>query len=291
MKYGSPSMTGVMKSVLIKHPRDAFKSQIHLGNHYEEYGYLGCPDYEKVLEEYAVFESILKSENVERLYLPESSGVGLDSIYTHDSLKVTPGGAVYFPMGKPLRSGEGAATRSFLESMGIPTLGVIEAPARIEGGDILWLDSRTVAIGRGYRTNEEGIEAFRELTKDIIDEIIVIPMPHAEGPEACLHLMSIVSLVDQDVAVVYSKYMPVFFRELLKQRGFTLIETSDREYDNLGTNVLALAPRVAVMVEGNDAVKASLEACGVKVHVYPGAEVSYRGTGGPTCLTCPVLRE
>jgi N-dimethylarginine dimethylaminohydrolase len=290
MMYGSQSMTGTLKTVLIKHPKEAFQNQIHLDTHYEPFGYIGSPHYETVLEEYKIFESILKAENIQALYLPANETVGLDSIYAHDPLKVTEQGAIYFPMGKALRGKEGAATRAFLESHGIPTLGIIEAPASIEGGDIVWLDAHTVAIGRGYRTNDAGIAAFKALTKDFVKEVIVVPMPHGEGPEACLHLMSIISMVDQDLAVVYSKYMPVFFRELLIQRGMTLIETPDKEYDYLGSNVLALAPRVAVMLEGNDTVKKALEANGTKVYTYPGAEVSYRGTGGPTCLTCPVNR-
>lgn len=291
MKYGSSSMIGALKTVLIKHPKDVFKNQNHLNANYEAFGYIGCPNYEKVLEEYKAFEDILESEKIQTHYLPENDTVGLDSIYAHDSLKITPAGAIYFPMGKSLRSKEGAAARKYLESQGVRTLGVIEAPARIEGGDIVWLDEHTVAIGRGYRTNDAGIAAFRELTKDFVDEIIIVPMPHADGPDACLHLMSVISLVDRDLAVVYSKYMPIFFREMLIKRGIKLIETPDKEYDNLGTNVLALAPRVVVTVEGNDTVKSCLEACGAKVYLYPGAEVSFRGTGGPTCLTCPVLRE
>jgi len=290
MHYGSQSMTGKLKTVLIKHPQAAFKDQGTLNADAEPFGYIGAPDFATVLEEYKVFEAALQAEGVEMLYLPEESSVGLDSIYAHDPLKVTEKGAIYFPMGKALRAKEAAATRKFLESKGVPTLGVIEAPAQIEGGDVVWLDARTVAIGRGYRTNDAGIAAFRELTLGIVDEIIVVPMPHGDGPEACLHLMSIISMVDQDLAVVYSKYMPVFFRELLLSRGMTLIETPDDEYDYLGTNVLALAPRVAVMVEGNDTVKKGLEACGAKVYTYPGKEVSYRGTGGPTCLTAPIWR-
>lgn len=289
--YGSLSMSKKLERVLIKHPKDAFMNQQHLQEHFEAFGYIGCPNYERVLAEYAIFESILDSENVEKLYLPAHEAVGLDSIYAHDSLKVTAKGAIYFPMGKKLRANEGATTREFLEKQGIPTLGVIESPARIEGGDIVWIDEQTVAIGRGYRTNDAGIEAFKQLTKEFVNEVIVVPMPHGDGPEACLHLMSIISIVDHDLAVVYSKYMPVFFREYLLERGFSLVETPDEEYDNLGTNVLALAPRVAVVVEGNHVVKTALESLGTKVYTYPGVEVSFRGTGGPTCLTCPVLRR
>lgn len=290
MDYGSQSMVGRMKQVLIKRPEAVFLSQEHLDKESVTYGFIGVPDYETVLEEYAVFEEALKAEGIRTHYLPASEQVGLDSIYTHDSLKITEKGAVYFPMGKAVRQREGAATRTYLESIGIPTLGVIEAPAMIEGGDILWIDKRTVAIGRGYRTNDAGIEAFKRLTEGLIDTYIIVPMPHGDGPDACLHLMSIISLVSDRLAVVYSKYMPIFFRQWLVARGIELIETSDAEYDKLGSNVLALAPDIALMVAGNTDVQTALEARGVKVYTYPGNELSYRGTGGPTCLTCPLER-
>lgn len=291
MKYGCQSMTGKIESILIKHPRDAFISQENLDRTWEEYRFLGCPDYEKVLDEYQIFEDILKRHIPDIHYLPRDSRTGLDSIYTHDPLKITKKGAIYFPMGKAVRGRENLATREYLESIGVPTLGVITAPGKIEGGDILWLDDRTVAIGRGYRTNDEGIRQFRELTKGLIDEYIIVPMPHGEGEDACLHLMSIISLVDTDKAVVYSKYMPVFFRDLLLARGLQLIECNDAEYDYLGTNLLALEPGTCILIEGCPDVQAKLEAAGVTVHNYPGRNLSYYGTGGPTCLTCPITRR
>ena len=289
--YGCQSMIGSIEKILIKHPKDAFISQENLDATFSNYGFLESPNYEKCLEEYAEFEDILRKHVPEIHYLSQNTGTGLDSLYTHDPVKITSKGAIYFPMGKPQRGGEGLATRTYFESIGVPTLGVIEAPCRIEGGDVVWIDERTVAIGRGYRTNDAGIQRFRELTKDIVDEIIVVPMPHADGPEACLHLMSIISFVDSDLAVVYSKYMPVFFREYLLNRGVTLIETPDDEYDTLGTNILALAPRICVILQGNDTVKARLEAAGAAVYDYPGRNISYFGTGGPTCLTSPFLRK
>lgn len=290
MNYGSQSMVGRMKQVLIKRPEAAFLGQDHLDEESLKYGFIGVPNYETVLAEYAVFENALREEGVMTHYLPFSEHVGLDSIYTHDALKITEKGAIYFPMGKAVRQSEGEATRTFLESIGIPTLGVIESPAMIEGGDVLWIDKRTVAIGRGYRTNDAGIEAFKRLTEGFIDTYIIVPMPHGDGPEACLHLMSIISLISDNLAVVYSKYMPIFFRQWLVARGIELIETSDAAYDKLGSNVLAISPGIVIMVAGNSQVQTQLEARGVKVYTYPGEELSYRGTGGPTCLTCPLER-
>ncbi|MBQ0058815.1 MAG: amidinotransferase [Lachnospiraceae bacterium] len=290
MKYGCQSMIGKIDSIMIKRPQQAFISQENLNNTWEEFKYFGCPDYETVLKEYEVFEKLI-TDNVENVYyLPEDDRTGLDSIYTHDSLKITKAGAIYFPMGKQLRSKEKFATRAFLESIGVPTLGEIEAPGKMEGGDVLWIDEKTVAIGRGYRTNDEGIRQFKELTKDVVDEYIIIPMPHGDGVDACLHLMSIISFIATDKAVVYSKYMPVFFREYLIEKGIQLIECNDKEYDYLGTNVLALEPGKCIALAGNDEIIGKMRDAGVEVMTYEGHEVSFKGTGGPTCLTCPITR-
>lgn len=290
MNYKCQSMTGKIESILIKRPEAAFISQENLNRTWEDFKYFGCPDYEKVLEEYAQFEKHIK-ENVKNVfYLPKDDRTGLDSIYAHDPLKVTEKGAIYFPMGKALRGKEYLATREYMESIGVPTLGVITAPGKMEGGDVLWIDEKTVAIGRGYRTNDEGIRQFKELTKDFIDEYIIIPMPHGDGENCCLHLMSIISFVDTDKAVVYSKYMPVFFREYLIGKGIQLIECNDEEYDYLGTNVLALEPGKCITIAGNPEIIKKMEDAGVEVLTYEGKELSYRGTGGPTCLTCPIYR-
>jgi N-dimethylarginine dimethylaminohydrolase len=284
-------MIGKIRTILLKHPKDAFISQEHLNENCAKFNYYGCPDYETVLSQFAVFEDIVKKYVETVLYLPKDSGTGLDSIYTHDPLKITKNGAIYFNMGKELRRPEAAATRAYLESIGIPALGTIDAPASMEGGDVLWIDEDTVAIGRGYRTNDEGIRQFIDLTKDCVKEHIIVPMPHADGRDACLHLMSVISFVDTDKAVVYSKYMPVFFRELLLERGFKLIEVSDEEYEYLGSNLLALSPGRVILIDSCPEIRGKLEAAGVEVFTYPGSDLSYMGTGGPTCLTCPVWRE
>lgn len=290
MKYGCQSMVGKMDAVLIKTPENAFRNQQYLNDFFKEYGYLDCPNFEKVLNEYDVFENIIKKHVANVYYLPFDENSGMDSIYAHDTVKITKKGAIYFPMGKKLRKGEPVATRKYLESIGIPTLGAISGSGKMEGGDVVWMDERTVAIGRGYRTNDEGIRQFREIAGELIDEIIIVPMPHGEGEEACLHLMSIISMVDKNLAVVYSKYMPVFFRQYLLERGIQLIEVSDDEYDYLGSNVLALGDRKCLVLEGNPKTKAALLNAGAEVYEYPGRNLSYYGTGGPTCLTCPLQR-
>lgn len=291
MDYGCQSMINTIDSILIKQPKDAFISQEHLNKYFHEFNYIGCPDYEKVLKEYETFEKVIRKHVKNVYYLPRDNNVGLDSIYTHDTLKITHKGAIYFPMGKDLRKGEPNAARTYLESIDVPTLGYIEGEGKMEGGDVVWLDDKTIAVGRGYRTNDEGIRQLRELVKDFVDEIIVVPMPHGDGQDACLHLMSIISMVDKDLAVVYSKYMPVFFREYLIKRGIELIEVPDEEYDYLGSNVLALAPRKCLVLKGNPITKEKLIEAGAEIYEYEGDELSFKGTGGPTCLTCPIYRK
>lgn len=290
MKYGCHSMYEKINSVLIKRPSEAFISEQNLNDSWEVFNYIEKPNYNDAVEEYEAFEKIIRDNIKEVIYLNESDEVGLDSIYTHDSLKITNEGAIYFNTGKKLRQNERFETKKLLESYGIKTLGEVVFPGKMEGGDVVWLDDRRVAIALGYRTNQEGIDQFKEITKDIVDEVIVVPLPHALGEDECLHLMSVISIIDKDLAVVYSKYMPVFFREWLIHEGYSLIEVSDIEYDNLGSNVLALAPRKCLIMDGNEQIKNDLISNGCEVITYKGKNISFLGTGGPTCLTSPISR-
>jgi len=276
--------------ILMKRPKDAFRSQQYLDDNFQYYGYLEPPNLEVAIEEYHNFESIIKEFTQKIYHLPFDERAGMDSIYTHDPVKITKKGAIYFQMSKELRRGESEAARDFLESAGVPTLGSIDGEGRMEGGDVVWLSERVVAIGRGYRTNDEGIRQFKEIMKDQLDEVIVVPLPHGEGESACLHLMSIISMIDHDLAVVYAKYMPVFFREYLLNKGIKLIGTNEYEYDYLGTNVLALSKKKCILLGGNDIMEKSLEDAGMEVYMYHGRNISFLGTGGPTCLTNPIFR-
>ena len=280
-----------LNKVIIKHPNDAFISQEHLSNQWRKYNYLQEPDYLKAHQEFELFLAIIKEHVAEIEYLPAEETVGLDSLYAHDPVKFTKKGAIILKSGKKLRQPEAEAYKRFLQEKNIPILGELTGEAVADGGDMVWLDDRTLLIGRGYRTNDEAIRQIKELTREFVDEWIIVPLPHDQGEEECLHLMSIISIVDENLVVVYSRLMPVFLRQLLIKRGFELIEVSDEEYVRLGCNVLALAPRVCVIVSGNPNTKNQLIQSGAVVYEYDGNEISYLGTGGPTCLTCPVVRE
>ncbi|MGG1675663.1 dimethylarginine dimethylaminohydrolase family protein [Neobacillus sp. NRS-1170] len=285
------SMHKKLNRVIVKHPKDAFLNQEHLNKEWKRFNYISEPDFTKAEQEYEQFLEIMNKhvENIE--FLPASESVGLDSLYTHDPVKFTKNGAIILKSGKKLRQPEAEAYKNFLLEKNIPILGELSGEAAADGGDIVWLDDRTLLIGRGYRTNDEAIEQIKEMTRDLVDECIVVQLPHDQGEEECLHLMSFISIVDDNLAVVYSRLMPVFLRQLLIKRGFQLIEVPDEEYHRLGCNVLALAPRVCVMVSGNPYTKEKLVEAGATVYEYEGNEISYLGTGGPTCLTCPVVRD
>ncbi|EON73246.1 dimethylarginine dimethylaminohydrolase family protein [Lysinibacillus sphaericus] len=289
MHYCS-SMYAPLKRVIVKHPKEAFKSQEYLSGEWKTFNYISEPNFNEALSEYAEFIAILE-KYVEKIdYLPVSNDVGLDSLYAHDPVKFTPHGAIILKSGKQLRQSEATVYKAFLEEQGIPVVGELTGEAVSDGGDIVWLDDRTLVVGRGYRTNEEAIRQLKEITADFVDEFIVVQLPHDLGEAECLHLMSFISMVDKDLAVVHSRLMPVFFRQLIINKGIQLIEVPKEEYDNLGCNVLALAPRVCVIPNGNPYTKQQLLDAGATVYEYKAEEISVKGTGGPTCLTCPVIR-
>jgi arginine deiminase len=291
MKVGSQSEIGRIKRLLLKHTRDAFLSQKNILAQWKKLNYTAPPDYERAVEEYDGFIRLLERFIPEIHFLPSDDRTGLDSIYVHDSLIITDKGALLCRMGKEKRQGEPLAAEEFLKELGIPILGSINGEGKLEGGDLVWIDERTIAVGLGYRTNEEGIRQLRELTSDSVDEYVKVPLPHWKGPEDVMHLMSLISPVRCDLAVVYPRLLPVPFREWLLQREIRLLEVPDSEFETMGCNVLAVAPGECIMISGNPQTKRLLEEAGVQVYEYEGEEISRKGAGGPTCLTRPLLRE
>jgi N-dimethylarginine dimethylaminohydrolase len=285
------SETGVIESILLKSPRSAWISQENVNGQWEKLYYPSRPDYRKALEEYARFVALIETQVPHIYYLPEHGGTGLDSIYTHDPVVITREGAVLCRMGKELRRGEPKAAGAYLAALGVPILGEITAPGTLEGGDLVWLDEKTAAVGLGYRTNAAGVRQFRELAGQCMEAIVEVPLPHWNGDCECLHLMSLISPVDRDLAVVYSRLMPVPFRHFLLRRGIKLVEVPDEEFNSFGCNVLAVAPRRCIMVAGNPRTREALEKEGAVVFEYPGEEIAFKGGGGPTCLTRPLLRS
>jgi N-dimethylarginine dimethylaminohydrolase len=280
---------GQLQRVVLADPLRTFGDGARVEEQWRALNFTAAPDAGRAREQYAVFESLVTAGGATVERLVDDGSLTLDAVYVRDASIVTPRGVILCHMGKPARREEPAAHGRLFNAIGVPVLGSIEAPGQIEGGDLTWFDDHTVAIGRGYRTNDEGIRQFREYVGSDIT-VHVVPLPHYRGPSDVFHLMSMLSPVARDLAVVYSPLMPVPFREWLLERGIQLVEVPDEEFDSMGANVLATAPRRCVMVEGNPVTRRRLEAAGAEVATYDGSEISLKGGGGPTCLTRPLVR-
>ena len=281
--YGAQSMAGTLHTVLVRRPDESFGRADPARWHY------AAPvDLPAAQAEHDAFVALLHRAGVEVAYhdvpLPDHA----DAIFVHDPVIVSDRGAVILRMGKELRRGEEDAMAEMLERMGVPVHYRLHGAALAEGGDLLWVDERTLAAGQGFRTNAEGIRQLREALPGV--DVVPVHLPYADGPDACLHLMSFISIVGEKLAVVYLPHMPVPFYQFLQERGFEFVEVPEEEYLTMGPNVLAVAPGVCVMLEGNPVTQARLEAAGCSVFTYRGQDISLKAEGGATCLTRPVLR-
>jgi N-dimethylarginine dimethylaminohydrolase len=284
-------MVAPLRRVIVKRPEDAFGSPARIAAEWQRLGFSAPPDLARANQEHDLLIALLAAAGAEVLYLPAHEGTTLDSLYAHDAGLVTEAGAVVFRMGKPDRRGEGPALAAALASWGVPILGTVDGDGTAEGGDMLWLDQKTLVVGRGFRTNGEGVAQLRSLLGPLGIQVIDVHMPHADGPSGLLHLLSIISPLDEDLALVYRRLLPVPLFELLGSRGIELVDVAEEEYPAMACNVLAVVPRGVVMLSGLPLTRRRLEAFGCSVEEYAGDEVSRKGNGGPTCLTRPLLRS
>ena len=284
--YGAQSMVTPLRAVLVKRPDEAFAVNDPVAWHYA-----GRPDLAVAQQEHDALVALLCQGGAEVIYHDESQPGHADAIFTFDPAIVTDHGAIILSMGKSQRRGEEAAMARRLEELGVPLLYTLHDEARAEGGDLLWMDHDTLAVGLGFRTNAEGLRQLREALTGIEVNLIPVELPYYTGPDACLHLLSLISIVDFHTAVVYPSLLTVPFWQELQQRDFRLIEVPEEEFPTMSTNVLALAPGKCLMLEGNPITKGLLEEAGCEVMTYRGNEISLKAEGGPTCLTRPILRE
>jgi N-dimethylarginine dimethylaminohydrolase len=284
-------MVAPLRRVIVKRPEEAFRNPETIEKEWAGLNYLKAPDFRLACAEHANFVSLLCAAGAEVLTLPADSRTGLDSIYTHDPVLISDAGAIVFQMGKSARRGEGPAYADALRLWGVSILGIIEGAATAEAGDMIWLDRHTLLVGRGFRTNAAGLGAITALLEPRGIQVIPVPLPYFQGPRDVLHLMSFMSLLDDNLAVVYRRLLPVPLFELLTERGIQLIDVPDEEYDAMGCNVLAVSPRNLLMVKGNPITRSRLEAAGCRISEFDGFEICHPGSGGPTCLTRPLLRD
>jgi dimethylargininase len=279
--FGCQSMTRELRRVLVRSPRAE-----DLGG-WEACGWRGSPDPTRIAREHRAFCALLEEAGAEVVLAESPVDGNPDAIYTYDPALVADAGALLLRPGKEIRRAEVEPLAEDLERAGVPVAGRLEAPALADGGDFCWLDEQTLLAGRGYRTNGEGIGQLRRLVAEV--EIVVFDLPHWHGRGEVMHLLSLLSPLAPDLVVAYPPLLPVRLAELLEERGIEIVPVPDEEFETMGPNVLALAPRVGVAVEGNPETRRRLEQAGVEMLVYRGEELS-KGDGGPTCLTRPLLR-
>ncbi len=283
-------MVGTLQRVLVCSPRTAGWNQPERAARWRDLGFLHAPDFERAQTEHEALCRELETAGAEVIELPPAADLTLDAVYAHDASFATDFGLIVMRPGKANRMPEGKNHGAFCSRLGVPVFAKIIEPGTTEAGDIVWLDVKTLLIGRGYRTNAAGIEQMRSLLATKGVEVLSAPLPYGTGPSACLHLMSLISLLDEHTAVVDLPWLAVETVELLKARGYTFIEIDPSERDTLACNVLALGGKRLLAIEENRKTNDRLRRAGFDVRTFPGRDLCVNGGGGPTCLTRPVLR-
>jgi len=289
--FNGHSMVGALERVMVCSPRTAGWNQPEHAANWKALGFHHAPDFEQAQAQHEILCRELKSAGAEILEMPAAPDLSLDAVYTHDASLATDYGLIVMRPGKPNRVAEGPSHSSFCETLDIPTLGAITPPGTTEAGDILWLDSKTLLIGHGYRTNAAGIQQMRALLSPKGVEVLSAPLPYGPGPSACLHLMSLISLLDDHTALVDLPWLAVETVELLKSRGYKFIQIDHSERDSLACNVLAFGNNRLLAIAENPKTNARLRQAGFDVRTFPATEICINGSGGPTCLTRPLMRR
>lgn len=277
-------MVAPLRRVLVRRPGAAFGAADPALWHYTE-----RPNLEAALLQHGALVAALEAYGTEVVVVDQADDRA-DSIFVHDPVLVTDFGSIALSMGKALRRGEEEALAGELETVGVPRLGALSASARAEGGDLLWLEPQLLVVGQGFRTDSQGLAELRGLLEPKGIDLLPVDLPVADGAEACLHLQSLISLVDDRKAVVWLRMLPVALFRILEERNYQLIEAPDDEVATLGPNVLALEPSRVLVLDGNPTTRRRLERAGVEVSALPGDELCWKSEGGPTCLTRPILR-
>jgi N-dimethylarginine dimethylaminohydrolase len=289
-RFNGHSMVGALERVFVCSPQAAGWNQPERARRWRELGFLHAPDFDKAQQQHDALCRELEAAEVEVVELAPADDFTLDAVYTHDASLGTDFGLIVMRPGKANRVAEGERHAAAGKSLGIPTFGTIVATGTTEAGDIVWLDAKTLLVGRGYRTNSEGIRQLRNLFATGKVDVLSAPLPYASGPATCLHLMSLMSLLDDQTMLVDLPWLAVETVELLKARGYKFIEIDYSERDTMACNVLALGGNRLLAIEENRNTNTRLRQAGFDVRTFPGSELCINGGGGPTCLTRPLLR-
>jgi N-dimethylarginine dimethylaminohydrolase len=290
VNFNGHSMTGELLRVMVCPPGNAGWDISGKAAAWRELGFRRAPDFAAAQSQHETLCCLLSEGGAEVVSLPPTESLTLDAVYAHDASLATDYGLVLMNPGKTNRAAEAQAHADFCGQLGIPIFGKIGPPATSESGDMVWLDSRTLLVGDGYRTNKAGIEQMRALLSTKSVEVLSAPLPYGAGPSACLHLMSLMSMLDEQTILVDLPWLAVETVELLKARGFRLIEIEYRERDTLACNVLSLGAKRLIAIEENAKTNQRMRGAGFDVRTFPGSEICINGAGGPTCLTRPLLR-
>ena len=283
------SMVGPLRRVLVCSPRSAGWDTPGQSSEWQKLGFLRRPDFGMAQTQHHELCRQLQ-EVAEIVQLPPASDLSLDAVYAHDPSLPTDYGAVIMNPGKANRRAEARRQAELYRKLGTAVLGEIRDPGTSEAGDMLWVDSHTLLVGQGYRTNPSGIAQLRSLLAPKGVEVRTAPLPHGHGPSACLHLMSLISLLDEHTALVDLPSLAVETVELLKAHGYKFVEIDYSERETLACNVLSLGNKRLLALEENPKTNARMHAAGFDVRTFPGSELCINGSGGPTCLTRPLLR-
>jgi N-dimethylarginine dimethylaminohydrolase len=284
-------MTARLRRVLVCSPRAAGWDTPGQSSHWKELGFHHPPDFSTAQSQHHELCRKLAEASAQVVELPGSPDLSLDAVYTHDPSLMTDHGMIALHPGKANRVEEARIQKKFLHGLGIPVWGDIKSPGFVEAGDVVWLDPKTLLAGNGYRTNQAGIFQLRALLAPLEIDVLTAPLPYGAGPSSCLHLMSLMSLLDTDTVLVDLPCLAVETVELLKARGYRFVEIDSSERDTLACNVLALGERRLLALEENPRTNQRLSAAGFDVRTFPGSELCINGSGGPTCLTRPLLRK
>jgi len=286
--FGVMSMTAPLRDVAVRRPPKALAEADP-----EAWNYKSTVDLAAARAEHDIFVSLLEDFGTNVHYMSDREEDCPDSMFTYDPSLLTTAGAIIGRSGKDARLEEARIHEAFYHRLSVPILGRIEPPGRLDFGDAFWLAEDLMMVGRGYRTNDDAIDQLKAILAAIGVTVMAVDLPSYNGSKACMHLMSLVSLLGPDLALVNVRFAPVRLLEALGRHGIDIVPAPEDDYESSNTisaNILALSDRQVVMVEGMDSTKAVLVEAGCNVRTFPGEELCLKTEGGPTCLTRPLKR-